>query len=623
MEVTKDLPDTLYARWIPNTYAVTLDESFPTFTAGDTYAGYAPYGVSKDAGTGSVTATFDAAMPTATMPQAAGYAFQGYFGRANGAGTKYYNADGSSAHAWDKAADATLYGHWELVSYDVTLNVGAGEVPDAADRGWERDEGDASLYRKGYSIESARFQLPANATKPGYATFDGWTGDGIEKPTKVVVVQPYDLRAKAFTGSFSSPIEYTAALDLAGGSFASAPEGWSEADGAWVRPFTVESEAFSLPTPTRAGHDFSGWALVGTDGSLGSPAPDVAVSKGTVGDLSYRAVWAARSYTVTWDYSGQVIDGQRSATSTQAYGAPIAFPTRPSAADPAREHYAFAGWYTAATEGELVKAGDYLVEGASTYYARWKPVEYVAHLHMDGGHVEKGGEKLPMAEDGHFDLPFTVEAAVSLPSISAGAQGAKPVREGMEFKGWVACAEDGSAEAGAVPQLEVTLPAGSHGDRHYLATWAVSMRFEVPSSVAFRYDLADEDDPVSKVEGEGVAFRSLSQGRLYVADLAADVAGAEPDSIVTAREKVLLRCMSASAADAGYGWLPLPRTAAPERVAPEDLVELGFGKENALAPMGTAPLRYEIVVQDPLTTLAGEVDGLPLAKMVFTVALAS
>ncbi len=625
------------ATWRANQYAVALDAAFPAFAMGDVYEGYAPYGVSKDAGTASVTATFDAAMPAATMPHATGYAFEGYF---DDAGTKYYDADGSSARTWDKPSGATLRARWTLERHELTLDVGNGEVPSAAGRGWKRDTGDSGLYRLSYSIEwveesggSLRIQLPAPATKPGYASFDGWTGGGLSKPSKSVQVQPWELADRDYVGAFSSPVGYSATLDLAGGSFADAPDGWSEAGGSWARGFTVESDAFDLPTPTRAGHDFSGWALVAPDGSLGSPAASVTVPKGTVGDLGYRAVWQARTYSITWHYSGQSIDGQQSATSSQAYGQAIAFPGRPSVADPAREHYAFEGWFTEREGGERVQAGDYLAESDATFYARWKPVEYTVHLHLGdddayaqhAAHIEKDGQALPLAPDGHYDLPYTVEGEVRLPMVTDDPSIPKPVREGMDFKGWVECGPDGSFDADAVPQPEVVLPAGSHGERHYRAVWSVALRFEAPSAVSFRLDLADDAafadapyGPVAKVEGEGVELRSLSAGPLAVADVAVDVAGADPDSIVTDRSKVQLRVMDASLPEPWAGWIPLPTTAAPEKVDPYDLASLGFGEGNALVPLGTKPLRYEIEVQDPTTTLAGEVD-LPLAKVVLTV----
>ena len=795
--------ETVYAQWRANQYSVTLDAAFPAFTGGSAYEGYGPHGVSKDAGTPSVTATFDSAMPAATMPRATGYRFEGYF---DDAGACYYDAGGSSARTWDKPSGATLHARWSVERHELTLDVGNGEVPSAASRGWARDPGDSGLYRLAYSIEwveesggSLRIQLPAPATKPGYASFEGWTGGGISKPSKSVIVQPWELAGRAYTGVFSGaatysasldlaggrfdpapegwagsgdawsrsftvesdafslpapsrdgysfegwaaisadgslgaperdvtvpkgswgdrswraawravsyrisyelaggtmsgertfytkedpdfelPVptregysfqgwevtgangaglsqqgvvttvkqgtwgelratakwataSYVASLDLAGGSFAIAPDGWSESGGSWSRPFTVESDAFELPVPKRAGHDFQGWALVAPDGSLGSPAVSVTVPKGTVGDRTYRAVWQARSYSITWHYSGQSIDGQQSATSSQAYGAPIAFPSRPSVADPAREHYEFSGWFTEREGGERVQAGDYLVESDSTFYARWSPIEYVVHLHLGdddayGQHkasIEQDGQALPLAPDGHFDVPYTVEGEVRLPMVTDDPSVPKPVREGMSFVGWVECAEDGSFDPDLVPSMEVVLPVGSHGERHYRAVWSFALRFEVPSAVGFRFDLADDPafehaphGPVHVVSGDGVEMRSLSLGQLAVADVAVDVAGADPDAIVSDRSKVQLRVMDASLPDPWTGWVPLPTTSAPERVDPYDLGALGFGDGNALAPLASKPLRYDIEVQDPVTALAGEVDA-SLAKIVFTV----
>ena len=73
----------------------------------------------KEDGTGgsnSVSATYTEDMPSAVMPTRAGYSFAGYWDGDNGTGTKYYNADGSSAKAWDKTAAATLYAKWNPVT---------------------------------------------------------------------------------------------------------------------------------------------------------------------------------------------------------------------------------------------------------------------------------------------------------------------------------------------------------------------------------------------------------------------------------------------------------------------------------------------------------------------------
>ena len=94
---------TLYAKWTANTYTVTFNKQSGT------------------GGTNSVTATYDATMPSATMPTRTGYTFNGYFDATSG-GTKYYNANGTSARTWNKAAATTLYAQWTENKYNVIIS---------------------------------------------------------------------------------------------------------------------------------------------------------------------------------------------------------------------------------------------------------------------------------------------------------------------------------------------------------------------------------------------------------------------------------------------------------------------------------------------------------------------
>jgi uncharacterized repeat protein (TIGR02543 family) len=96
------------ANWAAATYTVTLNQQGGT------------------GGSGSVTATYDAAMPKITVPTRTGYTFQGYYTEANGNGTQYYNANGNSAKNWDKSANTTLYAHWTVNTYTVTLDMQSG-----------------------------------------------------------------------------------------------------------------------------------------------------------------------------------------------------------------------------------------------------------------------------------------------------------------------------------------------------------------------------------------------------------------------------------------------------------------------------------------------------------------
>ena len=94
---------TVTASFSAKTYTVTLNNQ------GATTAGQA-----------SVTATYNAAMPSIAnnLPKKTGYTFNGYFDAASG-GTQYYMYDGTSARTWNKTANTTLYAQWSQITYTV------------------------------------------------------------------------------------------------------------------------------------------------------------------------------------------------------------------------------------------------------------------------------------------------------------------------------------------------------------------------------------------------------------------------------------------------------------------------------------------------------------------------
>lgn len=105
---------TIYAKFQPKTYTVTLS-----------YSSEANYGSAPSGVKSSVIATYGEDMPTmGTAPKGTqGYGFYGYYTEANGNGTKYYNADGSSAKNWDIADNTTLYAYFKKAEItDITLN---------------------------------------------------------------------------------------------------------------------------------------------------------------------------------------------------------------------------------------------------------------------------------------------------------------------------------------------------------------------------------------------------------------------------------------------------------------------------------------------------------------------
>ena len=137
----------LEADWIPNTYTVTFDKQ------------------SGSGGDNTVTATYDSAMPSATAPTKSGYIFRGYYTEPDGGGTKYYNADMTSANDWDIADNQTLYALWVVPTFTITLNADGGS------------NGTSSVtVTFGSAMPSATAPTKANYTFMGYFTAENGAG---------------------------------------------------------------------------------------------------------------------------------------------------------------------------------------------------------------------------------------------------------------------------------------------------------------------------------------------------------------------------------------------------------------------------------------------------------------
>ena len=217
---------------------------------------------------------------------------------------------------------------------------------------------------------------------------------------------------------------YTVTLDASGGD----P----------IRPiqYTVESEAFLLPTPVRTGYIFLGW----TGEGITEPQKAMEIPQGSTGDRTYTANWQVIEYTVTLDVSG----GDPLDPITYTVETPVILPT------PTSTGYTFLGW---TGEGETTPQPTVVLPKGTTgdkaYTANWKVITYTIALGANGG------EELAA-------ISYTIESdPIKLPT---------PERKGYEFKGWVGDDIDGA-------QTEVIIPTGSTGDRTYIALWRVIAYF--------------------------------------------------------------------------------------------------------------------------------------------------
>lgn len=156
---------------------------------------------------GSITATFGAAMPTisTTPPTRTGYTLMGWYDNATYlSGTKYYNADGTSARTWNKAntENSTLYAGWSLNTYTINLNFttnggtgGATSIKEVYNTRWTDSTGTqipgnpatipaSDLPTKGSGANSSVFKgyfaassggsaiIPATGVLPATTTFN-------------------------------------------------------------------------------------------------------------------------------------------------------------------------------------------------------------------------------------------------------------------------------------------------------------------------------------------------------------------------------------------------------------------------------------------------------------------
>ncbi len=214
---------------------------------------------------------------------------------------------------------------------------------------------------------------------------------------------------------------YTVTLDTAGGD----P----------IRPiqYTVESEAFQLPTPVRTGYIFLGW----TGEGITEPQEIIEIPQGSTGDRTYTANWQVIEYTITLlDMDGVGTSEALVYTVEQ----PVTLPT------PTREGYAFLGWTVNSDMApQLTVVLPQGSIGNRTYTANWELTGYTITMDLNGGSGETA--LLYTVIDDDFALPT-------------------PTRNGYEFVGW-------TGEGITTPQTSVKIPKGSTGDKAYTANWKV------------------------------------------------------------------------------------------------------------------------------------------------------
>ena len=272
------------------------------------YAGAPMAGTATIQHDGTVTAP-------APDPTRAGYQFAGWF----------TDKDGTIPYEWTTkvSGDVTLYAQWTADKNQVTFDTDGGSaVP-------------------GTSVDTGALvpRPTVTPTKTGY-DFVGWVkADGTpwNFDTDTAPAGPLTLKAQWQLH------EYTVSFDVNGAG--------SQAPVAQKVPY---QQAAARPAdPTREGYDFAGWVdQNGNPYDFNAPV---------TGDLALTAQWTIQQRTVTFEVNG----GSAVEAQTVAWGGTLVKP-----ADPTRDGFTFAGWYT---DAALTQAYDFnaTVTGDLTLYAKW------------------------------------------------------------------------------------------------------------------------------------------------------------------------------------------------------------------------------------------------------------
>ena len=199
------------------------------------------------------------------------------------------------------------------------------------------------------------------------------------------------------------------------------------------RTYNYESAAITLSEPTRTGYSFLGW----TDAD-GKAVDGVAIPTNSYGAQEFTAAWEPNEYTVT------IVPGKEAPEEGYSFEQTVfrfIFDDPYELPRAARDGYVFQGWADGNgtyLEGTWDRAEDVTLEPS------YKIITYMITYNLAGGEVARENVTSYNAQD-----------VVTL---------SNPTRFGYDFTGWTWEDED-------KPNPDVTLPAGTTGDKHFVANW--------------------------------------------------------------------------------------------------------------------------------------------------------
>lgn len=237
-----------------------------------------------------------------------------------------------------------LYAQWLAHKYTVKFNANGGS---------------GSMPNQNFTYDMAQ-NLNANTfARSGY-TFGGWNTQADGNGTSYVNTASIKNLTATNGGTITLYAQwaarpYTIRFNANGGD-GSMPDQIAEYD----KVTTLAENQF-----VRAGYSFVGWARTATATAREYIDQQEVVNLAQSGTVNLYALWAEKTYTVTFNYNG----GSGSPNTMEvahgkAYSSLPTYPTRNGG-------YLFTGWYTAASGGTRVYPTTQVQNADHTLYARW------------------------------------------------------------------------------------------------------------------------------------------------------------------------------------------------------------------------------------------------------------
>ena len=380
------------------------------------------YSISYNLNGGSISGqptSYNVETANFTLPQPTrnGYTFTGWTGIGLSSATKSVTINKGST------GNRSYTANWSANGYTVSFNY---NKPSTA-IGTMSENGTTS---KGVTYAAAYGTLPQPSI-PGW-TFNGWytaanSGSRISATTTYTTTGNQTLYAHWTLNTYS--ISY----NLNGGSLSGQKTGYN-----------VNTDSFTLPTPTKNGYTFTGWT-----GSNGTTAQKiVTIAKGSTGNKNYTANWTPTNYSISYSLNGGSISGQKT-----SYNIETANFTLPQ---PTRNGYTFTGWtgtgLSSATKSVTISKGS---TGNRSYTANWSANGYTVSFNYNKPSTATG----TMSGNGTTSKGVTYAAAYgNLP---------QPSIPGWTFNGWYTAASGGS-------RISATTTYTTTGNQTLYAHWTIN-----------------------------------------------------------------------------------------------------------------------------------------------------